>query len=306
MKKALTLAVALLAAFSVNAGAQTKTTFKFADRDTCSLYLDLYMPDKPVADKPVVLFMFGGGFISGVRDAYYYLPWFNALLGEGYPVVSIDYRLGLKNASYGTDLKFASALEHAIDIAVEDLYSATNFLLEKAPELGLEGRGIVTSGSSAGAVSVLQGEYYIANGLPKANSLPQGFNYAGVMAFSGAIFSRNGNVKYKNEPCPQMILHGISDNTVPYKQIKILNLCFGGGGHIAKSLKKEDRNYQAWHFRNHYHEISMSMEINFQRELVFLERNVANGEKLVIDAIVDDPAIPIPDWAVTSTKDLYN
>ena len=54
--------------------------------------------------------------------------------------------------------------------------------------------------------------------------LPQDFNYAGVMSFSGAILSREGKVDFKSETCPVLMLHGTADALVPYKQIAILNL----------------------------------------------------------------------------------
>ena len=301
MKKTIITALVLLAiAGALSLGAQSKTTLKFAERDTCSLYMDLYMPsDTTLATRtrPLVIFIFGGGFQNGTRDSKGYVPWFEALCAHGYPVASIDYRLGLKGIEYKMSLDFVSKLEKAIDIAVEDLFSATNYILDNARALGLEGRGIVVSGSSAGALTSLQAEYYLANGDPKAAPLPQGFNYAGVMAFSGAIFSRVGGVKYSGEPCPQLLLHGTADRMVPYRQIKIFNLCLGGSSHIAKRLKKQGCNYQILRFDGNYHEICVSMMHNLGRELAFLRRNVERGEKTVIDALISDPSIPVPDWA---------
>ena len=303
MKKTILLVAVLLSVVAgFPLGARNKTTLKFAERDTCSLYLDLYMPESAALlaeGKPLVIFIFGGGFYSGERDAETYIPWFEALNANGYPVASIDYRLGLKGVPYKKNLKFVGKLENAIDIAVEDLFSATNYILDNALSLGLEGRGIVISGSSAGAVTSLQAEYYIANENPKAAVLPDVFNYAGVMAFSGAVFSRKGNVKYKNTPCPQLLLHGMLDEMVVYKQIKMFGLCFGGSSHIARQLKKGGYNYQILRFTDNYHEICVSMMNNLDYELAFLSRNVERGEKIVIDATITDPAIPIPDWAKT-------
>lgn len=308
MKKFLILSLVFLGAFAAAGGAQTKSTYLFAQRDTCSLYLDVYMPADSVqaaVGKPVILFAFGGGFMSGRRDDRSYVSWFRKLNEEGYPVVSIDYRLGLKGAKYGMNGKFVRQLENAITIAAEDMLSATAYVLEHAEELGLEGRAIVTSGSSAGAITALQSEYFIANGFPAAAVLPEGFNYAGVMSFSGAIFSRDGRIKYKNEPCPQLLFHGTSDTLVPYKQLQFLNTCFGGSSHIAESLRREGRNYQIWRFKGHYHEIAASMNFNLQKELSFLEHNVIAGEKIVMDSLVEDPTIPVPSWAATPPKDLY-
>lgn len=314
MKRLTLLLLALCCAASLalmsagSATAQTKSTYRFAHRDTCDLYLDLYMPEDGALlaeGKPVVLFVFGGGFVSGSRDQAPSVKWFKQLCAEGYPVVSIDYRLGLKGIKYSRNIKFLKAGEKAIDIAVEDLFSATKYLVENARSLGIEGRGIVTAGSSAGAITVLQAEYYIANRLPQAQYVPKDFNYAGVMSFAGAIFSKKGRVSYKTAPCPQILFHGTKDKMVPYKQKKVFNLCFGGTNHIAKSLARENCNYQVWRFKDHYHDIAASMSANLERELDFLENNVIKGEKTVVDALVDDPTLPIPSWAAAPIQSLY-
>ena len=302
MKKYIFTSLLALAAFFGAVGptkAQTKTTHCFAVRDTADLYLDLYMPEDPALvamNRPVVLFAFGGGFQSGTRDHESYLPWFRALCSQGFPVVSIDYRLGLKGIEYKMNFKFLNQLQNAIDSAVEDMYSATVYLLKHAETLRLENRGIVISGSSAGAVMSLQAEYYIANGFPLTSLLPEGFNYAGVMAFSGAVLSHRGRVRYDTAPCPQLLFHGTDDRMVTYRQIRIFHHCFGGSNHIARQLKRAEANYQIWRFSGHYHEICVSMLRNLDKELPFLCRNVERGERVITDAVVDDPVIPIPDW----------
>jgi carboxylesterase type B len=43
-----------------------------------------------------MIFVFGGGFVRGSRDHEGYLPYFKFLNDNGFDVVSIDYRLGLK------------------------------------------------------------------------------------------------------------------------------------------------------------------------------------------------------------------
>ena len=51
----------------------------------------------PVEGKrPCMMFVFGGGFVGGQRDNELYTTYFDFLTSNGYDVVSIDYRLGLK------------------------------------------------------------------------------------------------------------------------------------------------------------------------------------------------------------------
>ena len=54
------------------------------------------------------------------------MEWFRDLTDDGYGVVAIDYRLGLKGGRGVTASEFVVLLERAINLAVEDLFSATS------------------------------------------------------------------------------------------------------------------------------------------------------------------------------------
>lgn len=284
-------------------------TYVFVKRDTCDLFMDVYNPAKGSETKlegktkPTIVFMFGGGFITGTRDDKSYNPWFRMLTENGYRVISIDYRLGLKGTSK-VGIAQVNVLDKAIHMAVEDLFSATNFMLENAEQLGVERDNIVISGSSAGAITVMQAEYEIANRTSYASVLPEGFNYAGVMSFAGAILSRKGKVKYETAPCPTMMLHGTADKVVPYKQIALFNLGFYGGGKLVDRFQKFGYDYNMYHFVDYGHEIAGSMSTTFDLQLDFLEENVVQGKKRIIEAWISDPDV----WkgsALKSRKDIY-
>ena len=313
--KQIFLAIAALTAFCLSASAQNDLlspdgTYMYERRDTCDLFMDVYNPAEGSeytfmgVRKPTVVFMFGGGFIQGTRDDKSYNSWFRMLTENGYRVISIDYRLGLKGATK-VGVAQVNLLDKAIHMAVEDLFCATNFIIENADQLGVDPSAIVISGSSAGAISVMQAEYEIANRTSWASVLPQGFNYAGVMSFSGAILSRKGKVKYQTAPCPTLMLHGTADNLVPYKQIAFFNLGFFGGGKLVKRFQKFGYDYNMYHFVDYGHEIAGSMYSTLDLQLDFLEKNVMQGKKRIIEAWISDPDI----WkgaGPQSRKDLYN
>ena len=284
-------------------------TYMFAQRDTCNLYMDVYEPAEGSVreiggvTKPTVLFMFGGGFKEGTRNAGHYNKWFSMLTGDGYRVVSIDYRLGLKDARK-VGVAQSGLVSDAIEIAVEDLFSATCFLVDNAASLGIDPAAIVISGSSAGAISVMQGQWEACNRSERAAVLPEGFRYAGVMSFAGAIFSKQGRVRYEEEPAPVMMLHGTSDKIVRYGQIWFFNLRFAGAGVLVKTFEKGGYNYNILRFKDRGHEIASSMVDNYAEEIRFLETNVMRGEKRIVDAMVDDPSIKRFKGAVKA-KDLY-
>ena len=284
-------------------------TYLYHRQDTCDLFMDVYEPADGSEEtymgmkKPAVIFMFGGGFIRGTRDDESYNSWFRMMTENGYRVISIDYRLGLKGASK-VGIAQVNVLDKAIHMAVEDLFAATNFIIENADQLEVDPSNIVICGSSAGAISVMQAEYEIANRTEWASVLPAGFNYAGVMSFSGAILSRKGKVKYETEPCPTLMLHGTADKLVPHKQIAFFNLGFFGGGKLVERFAKFNYNYNMYHFVDYGHEIAGSMYSTLDLQLKFLENNVIQKEKRIIEARITDPDV----WkgaGPQSRKELY-
>lgn len=284
-------------------------TYLFVQRDTCDLFMDVYNPASGSnttafgLEKPTVIFMFGGGFIGGARDDADYHKWFRQMTENGYRVISIDYRLGLKGSNK-VGVAQVNVLDKAIHMAVEDLFSATNFILDNADQFGVRPDNIVISGSSAGAITVMQAEYEIANNTAWASVLPAGFNYAGVMSFSGAILSREGKVDFKNEPCPTFMLHGTSDKLVPYNQIKLFNLGFFGGGKLVDRFKKYGLNYNMFHFVDYGHEIAGSMGTTLDLQIKFLETNVMQKKMRIVEAWIDDPDV-FKGAGPQSRKELY-
>lgn len=315
INKALIIAAALLAgALGFKAEAQNATitpdgTYMFVQRDTCELFMDVYDPAPGSQtsidgkNKPAVIFMFGGGFIGGTRDDASYHKWFRQMTDAGYRVISIDYRLGLKGSTK-VGIAQVNAIDKAIHMAVEDLFSATNFILANAEQLGVEPDNIVISGSSAGAISAMQAEYEISNGTSWASVLPQGFDYAGVMSFAGAILSREGKVDFKKAPAPTLMLHGTADKLVEYKQIKVFNLGFFGGGTLVERFKKYGLNYNMYHFIGYGHEIAGAMDTTTDIQFQFLEKNVMKKQMRIIEAWVEDAGV----WkgaGPQSRKELY-
>ena len=310
MKKTIMLIASLfIGCIAASAQVTPDATYMFAQRDTCDLYMDVYDPADGSEtsingiDKPTVIFMFGGGFIRGTRDDEDYNKWFETMTENGYRIISIDYRLGLKGSDK-VGVAQVNVLDKAIHMAVEDLFSATNFILDNADQFGVSADNLVISGSSAGAITAMQAEYEIANSTKWASVLPKGFNYAGVMSFSGAILSREGKVDYKKAPCATLMLHGTSDGLVPYKQIKVLKLGFFGGGKLVERFKKFGLNYNMYHFMGYGHEIAGSMYTTFDLQDKFLKGNVMQKKMRIVEAWIDDPNV-YKGAGPQSRKELY-
>lgn len=317
MKRFILAAAALLLGISMICSAdepvlKPSSTHRFAQRDTCDLYLDIYNPAENSQThfegirKPTVIYIVGGGFRGGDKREKYLDPWYKTLVNDGYTVVTIDYRLGLKDCGkVGVNDKFIKKLDNAIGVAVEDLFSATNWLIENGRKYGIDPDRIVVSGGSAGAITALQAEWEICNGSQRAQLLPGDFNYAGVVSYAGAIFSREGEIKFAKEPCPILMFHGVEDKIVKYDQIWLFKLRFAGSNQIARSLQKGGFNYRVYRYVDRGHEVSLSSINNFDIFRSFLENNVMLGTSYLVDATVYDPNIPTPDWSKLDVTQLY-
>lgn len=162
----------LLLGYSVN-----KETHVFLEKDGQQLKMDIYQSDSlALLPRPCIVFVFGGGFKEGTRNYEKYSNFFNYFANKGFVVVSIDYRLGMKDQSAPGLLNY-KPLQNAISLAVSDLYSATNFLLENADELYIDPSLIIISGSSAGAITVLQADYEERDNHSSADIFPETFAY---------------------------------------------------------------------------------------------------------------------------------
>ena len=281
-------------------------TFMFAEKDSTKLYMDVYYPadgsEMTVngVNKPTILYVFGGGFKAGRRDTPTARQWFRLLTDEGFTVAAIDYRLGLKGKE---GMGGINDIYEAIQIAVEDLFSATKYILENAEEVDIDPSSLVIAGSSAGAITALQAEWELCNRTGTSVMLPPDFHYAGVMSFAGAIFSKKGTVHYTREPAPTLLFHGTADRIVTYKQIHFFNLAFQGSHVIARVLKGNGFNCCIYRYKDNSHEIAAAMYKTFPEQLAWLEHNIIGKEKRTIDATVDDPSIEV--FPVNDLRTLY-
>ncbi len=265
----------------------SKKTFTYAVKDSSELALDVYSQPSDSA-RPAVIFVFGGAFIRGRRDDTSYRRYFDSLASHNYAVLSITYRLGLKGVTHLSKLNIAP-LRHAIDMAVEDVYDATAWTISHAASLGIDTARIILSGSSSGAITVLSAEFFKRNAKPIANRLSTGFQYAGVVAFSGAILSYDGRLKYELPPAPTMLFHGTADKIVPYNKIRFFNKGFYGSSSIAGTFRKNGYPFFIYREKGLGHEVAvLPMYENIPEILIFLDKFVHRKERLQIDLLYNN------------------
>ena len=288
-------------------------TYRYAERDTCSLYLDIYRPAEGSEttfqgiQKPTVMFVFGGGFVMGERSGEFSVQWFNRLNAEGYTVVTVDYRLGMKGYDVGKGLpgayKASGRFLLSQEVGVEDVFSAVSFLNDNK-DLGIDVNNLVSAGSSAGAIISVSAEYAIANGTAKG--IPAGFNFKGVMSFAGAIISNSGAPKFKNAPCPILFLHGTADKAVAYNKFGALGHGIWGSSYLSKHFASKGWAHCIYRFDGLGHVVAAYMNYLWPIEKEFLEQNVILGVERTVDATVKDPSLPLWNWANVSMDEIYD
>lgn len=296
----------LISLFALAGFGQGMKTYKYADRDTLSLYLDFYAPETVHDSTICVVYVFGGGFIGGHRDGKWEKAYFQQLVKEGFQVAAIDYRLGLKGAK-NLGIFNTEPLEKAIYMATEDAISAIAYLFEHSKELKINKEWIVMVGSSAGAITSLQTDYALCNGYLNANDLPEDFRLAGVISYAGAIFSKEGAVKYtKHAPAPTMMFHGKADKLVAYDKIQFFNKGFFGTNSLVKRFEKFGYPYFARRFEGYGHSVAAGGPLTVDDLMWFCRHFILNKEKLQVDGTYRnlDPAT-MPSFDLYTPKDLY-
>lgn len=307
MKRVLLCAILLLFAF-VSFG-QRKYTYEYAVRDTGNLKMDLYVPEAQNEHHACLVFAYGGGFLSGSRnDTTQVAPIMRWAMDHGYVFIAFDYRLGLKGEKNLSVASGVKKFQQAIDIAAEDLLSCIDYTLRnlaQGTDYTIDPNYIITLGSSAGAITVLQADYMLCNGAEAAKMLPADFHFAGVMSFSGAIFSHKGKVKYTcHAPAPTLFCHGTIDRLVAYNQIKFFNIGLFGSNALVKRFEKFNYPYQIRRYEGIGHQIAGWYRKDFRLVEDFINDYVYDHRALQLDELLYDPDIKQIHWDHIRIRDM--
>lgn len=193
--------------------AQDFETHTYFTQDSLQLELDLFVPNNQNRVKvPLVIFVHGGGFSNGSRTAGHNLARY--LVRQNIACASISYTLYMKDKSFGCNGILAEKIK-AIQLAANQLWLATDYLIDLKDELNFDSNKIFIAGSSAGAETVLHASFWDREKMQlyEQNLEPQ-FKYAGAISGAGAIMDLN--LIDKNNKIPLMLFHGDNDSLVPY------------------------------------------------------------------------------------------
>ncbi len=275
LKRVMGKTLKLMATGKVNTGALPQyssgaevsvETFTYAVKGADTLRMDVYRDPSFTGKRPVLMYQFPGGWEGGTRkdmDGQFF-PFFRPFASMGYVVVSIDYRLGYlaaRKSGRVADISLTKVIEDgllddpavtsstidAIEMAVEDMYDATSFIVKHAKEWNIDPENIIAMGGSAGAGNVLTGEYWRANGTELARKhLPKGFAYSAVIPCAGAIWHKTDEpIVWKNKPAPLIFFHGMADTIIPFEETvcEKAGVSLSGPGSMLKSLEEVGATY---------------------------------------------------------------
>lgn len=193
-----------------------KQTHTYVDYEGESLELDLYLPAGDTEkQRPLMIYVHGGGFAGGTRDVVSAVQFAKRMARRGIPVASISYRLTMKGKSFSCDRPSPEKIR-TFELASEDIWQATQFLLKKQEQIGFNPEQIILAGSSAGAEAVLHAAYWQPKkvALTKALDWSDNFKYGGVISFAGALVDTA--LITKENAIPTILYHGTCDNLVPF------------------------------------------------------------------------------------------
>lgn len=283
-------------------------TYMYAMRDSV-LYLDVYKPVNPREDKACVVILFGGGFYWGTRDNLYIKQSAAPLVERGFTVISIDYRLGLRDsqlvAEHSNLFKYTAMFRKCIDMAVEDCSDAIEWICRNADMLDINPERIVLTGNSAGAVTVLELDHARANSQPAASSLPEGWMPAAVVPYAGGLLSRKKDLKYKTPPAPTLMFHGTKDKIVSYKSFGMpFQPKMRGASKIDKIMDKQNYNHWIIRCEGNQHEVSCWLPESTDIFCSFVEM-AFDKRPSTLDATLNEADIPTTRWTGKNIFDLY-
>lgn len=262
--------------------------------DKCLKYagnreLDIYYPDEGAPRRGTIIYACGGGFIADFHKYYSTRRFAWKMARDGFVTVVPRYRLGLRDFSKQSKLKFGSALSNAVCLAAEDTMLVTRFLLDRAEELEVDKDKIILLGSSSGAFPCLQCDMERSRGSEMARILPEGFSYAAIISLCGAVFSA-GRPRYgKGMPSPTLFIHGTRDDMVPYKRCTLFGYGLYGPYSIVREFRRKKAPYRFMHFVDQGHSVAARYMNVYENILRFIDQAVNKKDLSETDEYICEP-----------------
>lgn len=209
------------------------------------LEMDIYQAtDDTLKNRPVILFVHGGGFAGGARNEPEIMDFCKNMARRGIAAVSITYTLVMKGKSFSCDRPAEEKLWTFKHVGLE-ISEGTNYLLKNKSDLRIDPDLIVLAGSSAGAEAVFHAAFWDETKI----NLAENFRYAGLISMAGAIYDLD--LINESTAIPMQLFHGTCDDLVPYgtaphhycEENETGYLILHGPGAITEKLRTMNKGY---------------------------------------------------------------
>lgn len=220
-------------------GIQYGASVPFGGASATPLLLDFYAPTGDSATaRPVVVWIHGGGFVSGTRTDGQIPRLARSLALRGYVSVSISYRLR-------TPAAFNADQIGGIRDAVHDARAAVRWVRANSTALRLDPARVAFAGSSAGAITALFAAYEDAWGEGLSGNPGYSSDVRAVVDFWGSLPAAADSVMQAGGP-PLLIFHGTEDVTVPYAEAQQLVARALQVGVVHRLVTLSGQGHAAW------------------------------------------------------------
>jgi acetyl esterase/lipase len=209
-----------------------------------TLRMNIYQPNQSIdtlTKRPVIIFCFGGGFVTGSRTETSMIQLCQSFARRGFVTATIDYRLGM-------NISNQELSKRAVYRGVQDGRSAVRFFRNNANTYKIDPNQIFIAGHSAGAFIALHNIYmdkdaerpastrlYMttrpdlsglddigdnkidANGNPVSGKANAAMGFAGALGKQDPPFSQTvpGFMEGAND-APGIYFHSSDDDVIPY------------------------------------------------------------------------------------------
>ena len=211
------------------------------------LKLDIYTPNTTNTQRPVFVYIHGGGFYGGSKQQVPLPNFAHYFASRGWVFVSIDYRL---QSDYGTVpqewVTFSENLPNAIAEqflaiypAQRDAKAALRWLVANANTYHINTNYITVGGGSAGAItalavgvseasdythelSITDDSTLASTHLSTTFQVKTSIDFWGSKVALDALEQLYGDNRFNSSNPPLLILHGTEDTTVPFSEAEAL------------------------------------------------------------------------------------
>lgn len=271
---------------------QTKETYTYSVKAGEELKLDIYYPGK-IQEKytPAIIWMHGGGFAGGSRDAPEEARFCKEAANRGYIAVSISYRLTRKDTKEGVGCDCPKEIKiETFRKASEDYLDAVKYLIDNREKFKIDPEKIIAGGSSAGAEGILNAVFMKEKWF---GSKYEEVSFAGLISLAGASVEEV-EIDSANS-IPAVFFHGAKDDVVPFetaphhfcKENQPGYIILKGSKSIVGEYKKVGKSYFLYTDIEGKHEVS-GIPFDYMDEIFeFLQLTVVGKKYQTIEIEAD-------------------